>query len=559
MTSFRPRSRLAAKLGMFAGTAASVSLAGLVWAQAPAEQWPFDEHNQTETAPQPAPPKSPVQKRLEDLYKRDGRPLPDYMQQDATNSQSAPASAPSAGQNGASSSPAPPDSQGNVHKQLSNYYQSQGRTMPAQPNAGGSQSVSPQRSQSQTANASATPPKPGFFERMNPFRRKPAADASNQPQSHAQKPATAQVAASDADRTELKEEQPIATADAQNSSPAAAPTPAAKPSSFWGDFSLRRAPKPISQPPATITVDLGPGARLVPKTHPALQPAKCAPKVAVAEHADVVVQSSPVAPAIVPVPAEQHGSPTVDHRVKAANAIVADDMPFKESAAEADQPSSHEPYSGLTLEDEQSELSPPNLDGAKTPPPLPAVPVAPAAPVTAEVQHPASVPAPASVKVAQPHKSHPLANSTEPTAPTVSQHRIAKPIRHESLSKADKVHSIGERVGRRGLKGFCPVVLRDQRELVDAKSIYSSVYRGRLYSFSSPEAQARFDAAPLKYAPVAGGMDVVVKANSDQAVEGMLDFALWYKDRLYLFCSPESRQAFSLDAAAYAAAAQRIE
>src|SRR5580704_6591638 len=108
MTSFRPRTRPAAVLGILAGTAASISLASLVWAQAPAENWPFDEHSQAEAAPQPAPPKSPVQKRLEELYKRDGRPLPDYMQQDASSSQSAPASAPS-------NQHSPAESQGNVH------------------------------------------------------------------------------------------------------------------------------------------------------------------------------------------------------------------------------------------------------------------------------------------------------------------------------------------------------------------------------------------------------------------------------------------------------------
>ncbi len=50
-----------------------------------------------------------------------------------------------------------------------------------------------------------------------------------------------------------------------------------------------------------------------------------------------------------------------------------------------------------------------------------------------------------------------------------------------------------------------------------------------------------------------------MKTNSDQAVEGSLDFALWYKDRLYLFCSPESLQAFSSNPTAYAAAAQRMQ
>jgi YHS domain-containing protein len=120
------------------------------------------------------------------------------------------------------------------------------------------------------------------------------------------------------------------------------------------------------------------------------------------------------------------------------------------------------------------------------------------------------------------------------------------------------VRLIEERVGQRGLKGFCPVVLRDQRELADANPAYCSVYHAQRYYFSSAEAKARFDTAPQKYAPAAGGLDVVVKSNTDQAVDGSLDFALWYKDRLYLFCSPESLHAFSANPTAYAAAVARL-
>ena len=102
------------------------------------------------------------------------------------------------------------------------------------------------------------------------------------------------------------------------------------------------------------------------------------------------------------------------------------------------------------------------------------------------------------------------------------------------------------------MKGFCAVALREQRQLVDAVPIYSAIYQSKRYYFSSAEAQARFEEAPQKYAPVAGGSDVVVRTNSDQVVEGSLDFAVWYKDRLFLFNSPESVEAFSLNPLPYA-------
>jgi YHS domain-containing protein len=111
---------------------------------------------------------------------------------------------------------------------------------------------------------------------------------------------------------------------------------------------------------------------------------------------------------------------------------------------------------------------------------------------------------------------------------------------------------IAERVGQSGLKGFCPVALRDDHELIDSRTIFTATYEAKKYCFSSAEAKARFISNPTKYAPVAQGIDVVVKANSDQVVEGTLDFAVWYKDRLYLFSSPESMEAFALNPQPYA-------
>jgi YHS domain-containing protein len=100
-------------------------------------------------------------------------------------------------------------------------------------------------------------------------------------------------------------------------------------------------------------------------------------------------------------------------------------------------------------------------------------------------------------------------------------------------------------------------MLHDQRDLVDAKSAYSLVYESKTYYFASAEAKAVFERTPAKYAPVAGGVDIVVKANSDQEVEGTLDHAAWYRDRLYLFSSPESLEAFSLNPQRYSSLVAR--
>jgi YHS domain-containing protein len=133
----------------------------------------------------------------------------------------------------------------------------------------------------------------------------------------------------------------------------------------------------------------------------------------------------------------------------------------------------------------------------------------------------------------------------------------ASPISEQCPDPAAKLKRLGERLGRKGMKGFCPVVLREQRDLVDGRSAYKSTFESQTYLLASQEAKAIFDSNPEKYAPVAGGLDLVVKINSDQLVEGTLDFAAWYRDRLYLFSSPESLEAFSIDPQAYVGPLQR--
>lgn len=106
---------------------------------------------------------------------------------------------------------------------------------------------------------------------------------------------------------------------------------------------------------------------------------------------------------------------------------------------------------------------------------------------------------------------------------------------------------IQSRAGQTGFKGFCPVALRERRELVEANPQFSSTFGLQTYTFSSAESKAAFDAEPSRYAPAAGGSDVVVLVNSGEEQAGQLDYALWYRDRLYLFRSRETMTLFSKD------------
>jgi YHS domain-containing protein len=99
--------------------------------------------------------------------------------------------------------------------------------------------------------------------------------------------------------------------------------------------------------------------------------------------------------------------------------------------------------------------------------------------------------------------------------------------------------------------GFCPVILREDRDLADMSEDHEARFGLNTYHFSSAEACDRFKANPTRYAPAAGGADVVALVNSGEQHAGSLEFAMWYRDRLYLFCSQETAGLFRADPASF--------
>ena len=162
--------------------------------------------------------------------------------------------------------------------------------------------------------------------------------------------------------------------------------------------------------------------------------------------------------------------------------------------------------------------------------------------------------APAAIAEKPAPKTAPKPEFTEPKpAPAKSKPAdIAKkpgpkPAQKKVASSHDaKMRLIAERVDRQGLKGFCPVTLRDQRDLKDGNKGFQSTYESKIYSFASTEAKATFDKNPAIYAPVMGGIDVTLLTQKGEKVAGSLDHAVWYKDRLYLFSSRRSMEDFVL-------------
>ena len=112
-----------------------------------------------------------------------------------------------------------------------------------------------------------------------------------------------------------------------------------------------------------------------------------------------------------------------------------------------------------------------------------------------------------------------------------------------AASKSDKPET-GFAEFSDGLKGFCPVAIRDERRLVPAVDEFSCEHQGQAYRFSTAEALEKFQANPETYAPIAGGLDVVAVRNGAAVANGSLDFAVWYRHRLHLFSGAETLAAF---------------
>ena len=118
---------------------------------------------------------------------------------------------------------------------------------------------------------------------------------------------------------------------------------------------------------------------------------------------------------------------------------------------------------------------------------------------------------------------------------------------------AELQRKLAERSGLGGFQGFCPVALRDRRELLDTRPEFLSVFQNRTYELSSAEAKARFEADPTRYAPANEGNDPVLTSRGEAEAEGSLTHAVWFKDRLYLFRTAETLREFNAEPSKFTA------
>lgn len=126
--------------------------------------------------------------------------------------------------------------------------------------------------------------------------------------------------------------------------------------------------------------------------------------------------------------------------------------------------------------------------------------------------------------------------------PSVELNEKSIPIR--SVEAAETRARNAARAEFRGFRGFCPVTLRDERKLVHADPRHKFEFRGRIFTFATEEARDAFEENPERYLPAKSGADVVRLAAGEEEPEGSIENAAWYRGRLYLFSSPTSREEF---------------
>lgn len=280
----------------------------------------------------------------------------------------------------------------------------------------------------------------------------------------------------------------------------------------------------------------------------------------------------------VPQPAAEALAQT---QVAKASPDFPDPFPAQseDAADDLDEAEMESPFSGLKLDDEEEEMvadaateSAPEEEGTLEPLPLVAAPSQPTPAPVEGLEIPEE--APKTVAQAEPMEPEPFAPfeseddlrpapvkpqpqpqpqpESEP-APLAVPDVVAQPQAPAAVDPyAAKMQQIRDRGGMKGLKGFCPVTLRDERGLVDAVPEFQSQFRGQKFHFASAEAKAKFDAEPTNYAPAAYGADVVVLTRDKDVAEGTLDYAAWYKGKLYLFASEATHAVFSSEPAKYA-------
>jgi thioredoxin-related protein/YHS domain-containing protein len=135
---------------------------------------------------------------------------------------------------------------------------------------------------------------------------------------------------------------------------------------------------------------------------------------------------------------------------------------------------------------------------------------------------------------------------------TVSQKKLPEP-----KTPARKVVP-GEVIDEPEFDGHCLVTAVESREIIDGSPRHQTKYRGHVLNFSSEEAKQTFLANPNDYWPLFDGICSVAMLNDEERVMGKLEYAAFFRKRLWLFSTEENLKQFLEDPADVAEEMQEL-
>ena len=133
-----------------------------------------------------------------------------------------------------------------------------------------------------------------------------------------------------------------------------------------------------------------------------------------------------------------------------------------------------------------------------------------------------------------------------PLAGAGSPGDILTPDVAELLTKMASNHGVG-------LKGYSPVALTEDHVWTEGSPDFACRHAGVMYYLADAAELAAFKKEPEKYAPRYSGFDPLILSVEGVAVPGLIVYGSFYKGRLHLHATNESRESFLKDPSKYPA------
>ena len=168
-----------------------------------------------------------------------------------------------------------------------------------------------------------------------------------------------------------------------------------------------------------------------------------------------------------------------------------------------------------------------------------------------ETSEPAADEAPEEEMTAEVDESTPAAEDDDFFA-TVSQKKTPEPKTPPRKMVPGEVMDAPE------FEGHCLVTAVESREIIDGSPRHQTKYRGHVLHFSSEEAKQTFLAKPNEYWPLFDGICSVAMLNDEERVMGKLEYAAFFRKRLWLFSTEENLKQFLEDPADVAEEMQEL-